>query len=478
MRKVKVALRPIVGRINLPTVIKTTILPGDSNESLFIATQPGEIFHISDGNIKTFLDIRQRIIALGGSSGGYDERGLLGLAFHPEFYYNGLFYLHYSVDGTQGPGALSGSFRPDPCDPKTLNLKWEKRETQYDHIDTVEEWVVQSNGQPQRRRTLMNLRRPFSNHNGVNSLHFSPETGRLVLTTGDGGSGYDPFNLSQDDMEIAGKIIEIDISKNAFSPNPPSVTRFDEIPPSIQETLTVIAKGVRNIPGIAYQRWYNQYIKYAGNVGQDFAESIFSFIHYRPVPVTQLTHASSGRTVTEKEGFLNFGWRGWEGAFPTPIIKSCSENSTLDEKTIAFYNEAVKTSVRRIPPLTNYFHQEPRPDKYGGTALTGVQPYMGTSIPELSGSVVFTDLSRAKNNEQPDQGFLAYTKFRPDGILNDFSIIETDYNFGSQSAYYVSLGTNVGQSRMFLGVYGSMKVTDYNQGTVFEIVPLYGFGDN
>ena len=145
MRKVKVALRPIVGRINLPTVIKTTILPGHSNESLFIATQPGEIFHISDGNIKTFLDIRQRIIALGGSSGGYDERGLLGLAFHPEFYYNGLFYLHYSVDGTQGPGALSGSFRPDPCDPKTLNLKWEKRETQYDHIDTVEEWVVQSN---------------------------------------------------------------------------------------------------------------------------------------------------------------------------------------------------------------------------------------------------------------------------------------------------------------------------------------------
>ena len=54
------------------------------------------------------------------------------------------------------------------------------------------------------------------NHNGVNSLNFSPETGKLVLTTGDGGSGYDPFNLSQDDMEIAGKIIEIDVGKNTF----------------------------------------------------------------------------------------------------------------------------------------------------------------------------------------------------------------------------------------------------------------------
>ena len=106
------------------------------------------------------------------------------------------------------------SFKPNPCDAGTLNLKWLNRETQYDHIDTVEEWVLNSKGQPQRQRTLLNIRRPFLNHNGVNSLNFSPETGKLVLTTGDGGSGYDPFNLSQNDMEIAGKIIEIDVSKH------------------------------------------------------------------------------------------------------------------------------------------------------------------------------------------------------------------------------------------------------------------------
>lgn len=200
---------------------------------------------------------------------------MLGLAFHPEFYYNGLFYLHYSVAGTQGPGALPGGFNPNPCDPKTLNLKWINRETQYEHIDTVEEWILQSNGQPQKRRTLLNLRRPFLNHNGFNSLNFSPETGKLVLTTGDGGSGYDPFNLSQDHMEIAGKIIEIDVAKNAFINNPPVVTRFNELPAPIQETLTVIAKGVRNIPGISFQRFYNQYIKYVGIVGQDLVESIF-----------------------------------------------------------------------------------------------------------------------------------------------------------------------------------------------------------
>ncbi|MGG0184971.1 PQQ-dependent sugar dehydrogenase [Bacillus rhizoplanae] len=475
MIKVKVSLRPIVSKINLPTVLKTTILPGDSIERLFIATQVGEIFYIGNGVIKTFLDIRPRIIKLGkseqGVSGsGYDERGLLGLAFHPEFYYNGLFYLHYSVAGTQGPGALSEHFKPNPCDPSTLNLRWTNRETQYDHIDTVEEWILQSNGQPQKRRTLLNIRRPFFNHNGVNSLNFSPETGKLVLTTGDGGAGYDPFNLSQDDMEIAGKIIEIDVVKNTFINNPPVVTRFNELPSPIQETLTVIAKGVRNITGISFQRSYNQYIKYVGIVGQDLVESIFSFVHYKPIPVTQLIQASSMGSNPDPDGLINFGWRGWEGAFPTAFISGCSANPTLDEKTIAYYNETVKTLVGRLQPLTSYFHKDPRPDKFGGTALTGVQPYMGNGIPNLTGSVVFTDLAQKEESRPPVRGVLAYTSLSTDCKLNDFSVIETNYNFGSQSSYYVSLGTNLDQTRLYLGTYGSMKVTDFNQGTVFEIV--------
>lgn len=449
--------------------MKTTILPGDSIERLFIATQVGEIFYIGNGDVRTFLDIRHRVIKLGSSepgvSGrGYDERGLLGLAFHPHFYYNGLFYLHYSVAGTQGPGALPKPFKPDPCDPSTLNLKWKNRETLYDHIDTVEEWILQSNGQPQKRRTLLNLRRPFFNHNGVNSLNFSPETGKLVFTTGDGGAGYDPFNLSQDDMEIFGKIIEIDVDKNTSILNPPVVTRFNELPVPIQETLTVIAKGVRNIPGIAFQRFGHQYIKYVGNVGQDLVESIFSFVHYKSIPVTHLIEASLMKATSVDEGLINLGWRGWEGSLPTSTIKDCSADPTLKEKTIAHYNEAIKTSVSRLQPLTSYFHKDPRPDKFGGTALTGVQPYMGNGIPHLTGSVVFTDLARVEESRPPVRGVLAYTRG------NDFSIIETDDHFGSQSAYYVSLGTNMDQTRLYLGVYGSMKVTDLNQGRVMEVV--------
>ena len=226
------------------------------------------------------------------------------------------------------------------------------------------------NGQPTKRRTLLNLRRPFLNHNGVNSLNFSPETGKLVLTTGDGGSGYDPFNLSQNNIEICGKIIEIDVTKNTSVNNPPVVTRFDELPISIQETLTVMAKGVRNIPGISFQRFHNQYIKYVGNVGQDLVESIFSFVNYRPIPVTQLVQ-SYLKSQPEKEKFINLGWRGWEGDFPTSLIANCSNSSTLNDITTAYYNEAVKTSTQRLLPLVCYFHKDSQPDKLSGSALTG-----------------------------------------------------------------------------------------------------------
>ena len=95
---------------------------------------------------------------------------------------------------------------------------------------------------------------------------------------------------------------------------------------------------------------------------------------------------------------------------------------------------------------------------------------MGNGIPGLTGTVVFTDLARKESQPQV-RGALAYTRVKPDGKQNDFSVIQTDYDFGSQSAFYMSLGTNLDQTRIYLGVYGSMKVTDVNQGTIFEIIP-------
>lgn len=77
LTKVSVNLQPLINNLNLPTVIKTAILPNETQERLFVATQVGEIFYLGDGVVELFLDIRDRVIELGRQTGGYDERVLV-----------------------------------------------------------------------------------------------------------------------------------------------------------------------------------------------------------------------------------------------------------------------------------------------------------------------------------------------------------------------------------------------------------------
>ena len=84
---------------------------------------------------------------------------------------------------------------------------------------------------------------------------------------------------------------------------------------------------------------------------------------------------------------------------------------------------------------------------------------------------MFTDFAQNEESKPPVKGVLAYTKSTKDSKLNDFSVIETDYDFGSESAYYVCLGANMNQTRLYLGVYASANVADFGKGTIFEIVP-------
>ena len=77
-------------------------------------------------------------------------------------------------------------------------------------------------------------------------------------------------------------------------------------------------------------------------------------------------------------------------------------------------------------------------------------------------------LLRKGESQSPARGVLAHIRSQEQMIIVLFKLI---IDFGSQSAYYVSLGTNLDQTILYLGVYGSMKVTDFNQGTVFGIIP-------
>jgi hypothetical protein len=72
-----------MGRLNLPTVVKTAIPPGDAAERLFVATQPGEIYFLRNGVVETFLNISPRIIRLGAFGAGMMREGCWGWRFIP-----------------------------------------------------------------------------------------------------------------------------------------------------------------------------------------------------------------------------------------------------------------------------------------------------------------------------------------------------------------------------------------------------------
>ena len=82
---------------------------------------------------------------------------------------------------------------------------------------------------------------------------------------------------------------------------------------------------------------------------------------------------------------------------------------------------------------------------------------------------MFTDLAKKEDSRPPVKGVLAYTRAGTDGKHADFHAIETNYDFGTQATYYMSLGTNLNQTKLYLGVYGSMKVTDFNKGTILKL---------
>jgi hypothetical protein len=125
-----------------------------------------------------FLDISSLV-----SSGG--ERGLLGVAFHPDYAHNGLFYVNYTnIAGDTVVARYSVSADPDLADPGSASI-------------------------------LLTISQPFSNHNG-GQLQFGPD-GYLYIGVGDGGSGGDPGNRAQDLGLLLGKIlrIDVDVDKNA-----------------------------------------------------------------------------------------------------------------------------------------------------------------------------------------------------------------------------------------------------------------------
>jgi glucose/arabinose dehydrogenase len=153
--------------------------PPDGSGRLFVLEQEGVVrVFPSDpevGEASTFLDIRDRV------NDGGNEEGLLGLAFHPDFASNGLFYVDYTASNPRR--TVVSEFRLAGADP--------------DRGDAGSEGVI------------LEVPQPYSNHNG-GQIAFGPD-GFLYIALGDGGSGGDPRGNGQNRGSLLGSILRIDV---------------------------------------------------------------------------------------------------------------------------------------------------------------------------------------------------------------------------------------------------------------------------
>ncbi len=255
--------------------IYATSPPGDY-ERLFVVEQTGRIKIIKNGvTLPTpFLNASSKI--RNGS-----ERGLLGLAFHPNYASNGQFFVNYTrlSDGDTVIARYTVTSNPDIADLAS-------------------------------EQTLLVVDQPFSNHN-AGWLGFSPVDGYLYIGFGDGGSGNDPGNRAQTVTEPLGKMFRIDVDSGSPYSIPPTNPFIGQAP--LDEIWAI---GLRN-------PWRNSFDRqngdlYFGDVGQNVREEI-SY---------QLGTSTGGE---------NYGWRCMEG-FRCTGLSGCTCNSVALTLPIYDYN--------------------------------------------------------------------------------------------------------------------------------------------
>lgn len=235
------------------------VQPPGEDEDLYVIDQRGEILIVRDGAIlpTPFLDLTDDV-NWGGADG--DERGLLGLAFHPDYATNGRFFVYYS--------ATESTMR-----------------------NIVAEYHASGDVADPGETRLVDIRDPETNHNG-GMMAFGPD-GRLYVGTGDGGGGGDRHGAvgnGQNLDTLLGKILRLDVDRSAQdfaaagNPFGPATT-----PPGLPQ---IWAYGLRNPWRFSFDRLTGDL--WIGDVGQESWEEI----DFQP--------ASS-------PGGENYGWRGYEG---------------------------------------------------------------------------------------------------------------------------------------------------------------------
>jgi len=388
----------------------------DGSGRFFIVQRTGQIRIIDwAGTLleEPFLDIAALVKI------DHQEQGLLGLAFHPDYERNGLFYIYYSDFRTNGDHFLV-EHKVSADDPNKAD--------------------------PDYARVLLSEEDPFTNHNG-GTLHFGPD-GYLYLSIGDGGDGGDPYNNAQDLSTVLGKILRIDVNAQGEEPyaipadNPFASSERYDVPDARQPSTggqgsgeeskrsdrkirpkdrknrspmrgEIWAYGLRNPWQFSFDRVTGDL--YVADVGQNRWEEV----NFQPAG---------------DPGGQNYGWDRLESAHCYPPAAFSPPDTPVP------VHEGTSCDPLGVPPVAEYNHDD------GSCAIIGLGVYRGSASPSLDGIYFNADYCTGKfwGLKHDDMGQWVYqellhTPLRATGAGQDEAgelYVTTCANCGSEGRVY------------------------------------------
>lgn len=404
--QVKVKLEPFVTGVNAPLAM---VQPA-GDDRMFVIEQPGFVRIVNkDGQLEPepFLNIRNRIVDLHHD---FDERGLLGIAFHPNFKDNGKFYVAYS-------GHLN--FQSD-----LGKMLW------WSHTNTVSEFRVSKDdpyvADPRTERVISQIDWPQFNHNG-HWIGFGPD-GMLYISTGDGGYANDwgighnvTMGNGQDLLSLHGKILRIDVDKGepyAVPGDNPFVGNNDALP-------EIWAYGLRN-------PWRCSF---------DTADGMLSCGDVQQNSYEEVSVITKG---------ANLGWRRMEASH-------CFDYQNPDQ------HPASCDTANLVPPILEYKNCTAQPDGCLGISVTGGYVYRGAHT-AWQGKMILGDWSKTFGTMN---GQIFVASKGGDGKWS-MEVAEV-VNMGASKPYVLAFAQDAAGE-----VYALTSVTtgpNGRQDTIYKIVP-------
>jgi len=438
----RIGLTPVAEGLTAPNSLVT---PRDGSDRLFVTDQTGEVRVIGgDSQLQSdpFLDVSDQIVDLNPA---FDERGLLGMAFHPGF-----------DDPTSEGHKKFYTYTSEPVGDNTPDFAAPLDPGQTpDHHSVVREWTMNdqsSNTFSGESRELMRIEQPQFNHNGGN-LAFGPDND-LYIGLGDGGAaddqgpGHSPQGNAQTKTNVLGSMLRIDPLGDNSANGAYGIPAANPFTGSNDGVDEIFATGLRNPFRFSFDSESGDLI--IGDVGQNDIEEI-------------------NRIDPEEDAGANFGWRVKEGTFKFNTGNGgrgfVTENQPGTPETL--------NGDPVIDPIAQYDQDE-------GISVIAGFVYNGSNVPRLEDQFIFGDFLKrgleGPGGDRADTGRLFISDL--DELDPDTGLAEIRELLIGDEGRPLNLSLlGVGQGpdgELFVLGNSPDQATTGNTGRVFQIVPEPG----